>query len=378
MADAAVKTQSAGNGRSRAGTDGRLSPRHRRAQAQRHQHDLRRARHPDHGFRPHGAGRGHPRALVPARAERRLRGRDRGLPDQEARRLPHRVGAGLPQRPDRACARHHELLPDDPDLRLVRARDRRPAAGRLRGDGPARDRQAAVQGGVPRAACRRHRHRSRPRDPRRRLGAAGRRLSRSAGQAVRPGDGRGSRPEVAGQGHRRGAGPDSGAGRRQARARCAQERQAPADHPRQGRRLCAGRRRDPRFRRKERRAFPADEHGQGPVARHASAMRRRGALDGAQGLRRRHADRRASQLAVVARQGQGLGRGAEEVHPDRHRAEGDGFECRDRRSGGRRHRLGRRRAARRHGRRLAGAAGGLDQEPLSRSAKRTSPRWRRG
>ncbi len=36
------------------------------------------------------------------------------------------------------------------------------------------------------------------------------------------------------------------AGRRQARARCAQERQASADHPRQGRGLCAGRRRDPR------------------------------------------------------------------------------------------------------------------------------------
>ena len=141
-------------------------------------------------FRPHGAGRGHPRALVPPRAERRLCGVDRGLPDQEARHLPHGVGAGLPQRPDRARARDHQLLPDDPDLGLVRARDRRPAAGRLRGDGPARDRQAAVQGGVPRAACRRHRHRHRARDPRRGLGPSGRRLSRSAGQAVRPGDGR--------------------------------------------------------------------------------------------------------------------------------------------------------------------------------------------
>ena len=37
--------------------------------------------------------------------------------------------------------------------RLLRARDRRPAAGRLRGDGPARRRQAAVQGGVPCPAC---------------------------------------------------------------------------------------------------------------------------------------------------------------------------------------------------------------------------------
>ena len=53
------------------------------------------------------------------------------LPDQEARRLPHRLGARLPQRPDRARPRHHQLLPDDPGLRLLRARDRRPAAGRL-------------------------------------------------------------------------------------------------------------------------------------------------------------------------------------------------------------------------------------------------------
>ena len=78
-------------------------------------------------------------------------------------------------------------------------------------------------------------------------------------------------------------------------------------------------------------------------------------------VRRRHADRRPAQLAPVARQGQDLGRRAEEVHPDRHRAEGDGLERRDRRSGGRRHRLLRLGAARRHGRPLAGAAGGLDQ-----------------
>ena len=214
-------------------------------------HDLRRARHPDHRFRPHGAGRGHPRALVPPRAERRLCRLDRRLPDQEARHLPHRVGAGLPQRPDRARPRHHQLLPDDPDLRLVRARDRRPAAGRLRGDGPARHRQAAVQGGVPRAARRRHRHRPRARHPRRGVRPSGRRLSRSAGQAVRPGDGRRGRHEVAGQGDRRRAGADPGARRHQARARRAQERQEAADHSRQGRRLRAGRRRDPRLRRKD-------------------------------------------------------------------------------------------------------------------------------
>ena len=59
-----------------------------------------------------------------------------------------------------------------------------------------------------------------------------------------------------------------------------------------------------------------------------------------------HADRRAAQLAAVARQGQGLGRGAEEVHPGRHRAEGNGFERRDRGAGGRRYRLLRGGAAR--------------------------------
>ena len=74
-----------------------------------------------------------------------------------------------------------------------------------------------------------------------------------------------------------------------------------------------------------------DEHGQGPVAGHASAVRRRGALHRAEGRRRRDADRRAAELAAVARQGQDLGRSAEEIHPDRHRAEGNGFQRRDRR-----------------------------------------------
>jgi hypothetical protein len=43
-----------------------------------------------------------------------LRRLDRRLPDEEAGRLPHGLGPGLPQRPDGARARHHELLPDDP------------------------------------------------------------------------------------------------------------------------------------------------------------------------------------------------------------------------------------------------------------------------
>ena len=59
--------------------------------------------------------------------------------------------------------------------------------------------------------------------------------------------------------------------------------------------------------------------------------------------------------------GKTWGDATEEIHPDRHRAEGDGLECRDRRSGGGRHRLLRIGAARRHGRPLACAAGGLDQ-----------------
>ncbi len=186
---------------SRTRADRRFSSPHRRAQAQRSHHDLWRARHPDHGFRPHGAGLGHSRAVIPPRAECRLCGRDRGLPHQEAGRLSHRVGARLPQRAHCACSRHHQLLPDDPDVGIVGARGRRLAAGRLRGDGPARHRQAAVQGGVPRAARARHRHRARARHPRRGVGSSGRRLSRSARKTVRPGDGRGRRPEVANQSH---------------------------------------------------------------------------------------------------------------------------------------------------------------------------------
>ena len=114
--------------------------------------------------------------------------------------------------------------------------------------------------------------------------------------------------EVAGQGDRRRARADPRPVRRQARARRAQGRKTSADHSRQGRGLRAGRRRDPRLRRKERRSVPADEHGQGPAARHASAMRGCGALDRAEGRRRRDADRRPPQLAAVARQGQDLGR----------------------------------------------------------------------
>ena len=168
-----------------------------------------------------------------------------------------------------------------------------------------------------------------------------------------------------------------GPGRGQARARRAEGRQASADHPRQGRRLRPGRRRHPLAGREERRALPADEHGQGPAARHPSAVRRCRALDGAEGLRRRHDDRRQAQLAAVARQGQDLGRCAQEVHPGRHRAQGDGQQRRDRGPRGRRHRLVRAKPCSR-----AWAAAGRKRPPTgparSRpSATRTSPRWRR-
>ncbi len=109
---------------------------------------------------------------------------------------------------------------------------------------------------LPRAACRRHRHRRGTRDPRRGIRASGRRLSRLAGETVLASDGRASRRKVAGQGHRSGAGAASGARGGQARARCAQRRQAPADHSRQGRGLRPGRRADPRVRR-EKRASPS-------------------------------------------------------------------------------------------------------------------------
>ena len=359
------------------GADRRLQPHHRRDEAERPRDDLRRAGHSDHRLRPHGAGRRHPRAVVPPRAERGLCRGDRGLPHQEARHLPYRLGARLPERPDRARACHDQLLPDDPDLGLVRARDRRPAAGRLRGDGPARRRQDDVQGGLSRAARRRHRHRLRARDPRRRVGPSRRRLSRPAGQAVRPGDECRGRQEVAGQGDRRSAGADPLARLDQARARCAEGCEEAADHPRQGCRLRAGRRRHQGAGREERRAVPADEHGQGPAARHPSAVRRRRALDGAEGLRRRDDDRRPPQLAAEPRQGQGLGRCAEEVHPGRHRAQGDGLQRRDRRARGRRHRLVRLRAARRHGRQLDQGARRTGWARSRPSARRTSPRWRR-
>ena len=290
-----------------AGDDRRLPPRHRGAEAERHRHHLRPARDSDHRPDADGAGRRDPGDLVQARAARRQRRRRGGLSHPEARHLPHRLGARLPERPDGARQRDDQLLPDDPHQRLERARDRRPAAGRLRGDGPARDRQAALQGGLSRPPCRGHRRRHRAGDPRRAVGPPGRRLPRPAGQAVRPDDGRRCGPQVADQGRRPGAAADSRARRGAARPRPPEGREAAAHPARQGRRLRPGRRRHPRPGREDRHPLPADVDGQGPPARHARALGVGGALARARRSRRRDADRRPPQLAAVARQGQDLG-----------------------------------------------------------------------
>ena len=83
-----------------------------------------------------------------------------------------------------------------------------------------------------------------------------------------------------------------------------------------------------------------DTHEQSAAAARSYVLRRG---------RRRDADRRAPQLAALARQGQDLGRRAtppeRQVHPDRHLADRGRQQRADRRAAGRRHRLVRRRAA---------------------------------
>ncbi len=214
----------------------------------------------------------------------------------------------------------------------VRARDRRPAAGRLRGDGPAGHRQAALQGRLSHPARAGHRHRRRAGDPGGAVGAAGRRLSRRAGQAAGPGHRRGRGRGVAGQGDRPGAGAVPVAAGGRPGAGRAEGREAAADHPRQGRGLCPVRRAGAALRRDHRHPLHRHVDGQGPAARRPPAICRRRALAGAEGRGLRHAGRRAAELAAQPRQGQGVGRARlEEVRPHRHRPEGDGFEPADRR-----------------------------------------------
>ena len=148
------------------------------------------------------------------------------LHDAEAGYLPDRVGAGLSQRPDRARQRDHQLLPDDPDQRLERARNRRSAARRLRRNGSVECGQAVCEGRVSRAACGRHRHRRGACDPCRGVGPPGRRVSGLAGQAARANAGRREGAAVAGQSGRCRAASVAGAGIGQACDRCAEERRS--------------------------------------------------------------------------------------------------------------------------------------------------------
>jgi oxalyl-CoA decarboxylase len=108
-----------------------------------------------------------------------------GYMTQEAGHLPDRLGAGLPERPDRAGQRHHQLLPDDPDLRLLSERE---IVDLQQGDYEEMDQLNAAK---PYAKAsyrinqgRGHRHRRGACHPRRRLRPSRRRLPRPAGQAA--------------------------------------------------------------------------------------------------------------------------------------------------------------------------------------------------
>jgi oxalyl-CoA decarboxylase len=147
----------------------------------------------------------------------------------------------------------------------------------------------------------------------------------------------------------------------QARTRCAEEREASADHPRQGRAYAQA---DDAIRSfVEKSGVPflpmsmgkgllPDTHPQCAGAARSTVLKDSDVvmLIGAR-------------LNWLLSHGKGKtwGDAPKKVHPDRHRAEGDGLERRDRGAGGGRHRLLRLRAARRHGCQLAGPAGGLDR-----------------
>ena len=205
------------------------------------------------------------------------------------------------------------------------------------------------------------------------------------GEALRADDGRRGRPRDAHQGRRsRRRARSRRADAVQARARPAEGREEAAHRARQGRGLRAGRRGHPRARREDRHPVPADVDGQGPAAGHARAVRLGRALLRAAGGRRRDADRRAPELAALARQGQDLGRqgpqglGRAEVHPGRHLAAGSRQQRADRRAAWSAtsarassallagHRLG-----------LAEAAGGMDRTRSPSARTRTSRRWPR-
>ena len=186
---------------------------------------------------------GHPLHRLPPREQRGTRRGGRRLPHQEARHLPDGVGPGLPQRAGRARERHHQLLPDGADLRVQRAPPRRPQAGRLRGDGPAR-RRAAVRKAAYRVSRVEDIGRGIARALRTaRLRPPGRRLPRHPRRGARLHHGRRGGREDPEPPRRPGTAPTARPRGRRPGDRAAGRRAAAADRARQGRRLRPGRRR---------------------------------------------------------------------------------------------------------------------------------------
>ena len=179
--------------------DRRLPPGRGSAQGQRRRHHLRDRRHPDHRPRPRRAGVGNPLHRLPAGDLGRQRRCRRRVPHPPAGRLPDDIRARISQRPARAGQRHHELLPDDPDLGLEQSSAGRSAARRLPGPRPAQRRKAFREGGVSDRPDRGHRARRRACHSHRDLRAAGRRLPRHPRRRAGPGHGgRGRRPTRSG------------------------------------------------------------------------------------------------------------------------------------------------------------------------------------
>jgi len=221
-------------------------------------------------------GGGDPRSVVPARAECRLCRVHRGLPDEEAGHLPHSVGTGLPQRPHGSRPCHHELLPHDPDLRLVE----REVVDLQQGDYEEMDssRLPSRCARPPSACCTRRTSASAwPAPSARRFRAVQAASISTAGQAVRPVIERRSRQEVAGEG-------ESTRRPRRSRSRCSQTRASMCSRVPSRPLIILGKgaayaQADAAIRAssEERIPFLPMSMGKG-LCRHASAVRRRGTL----------------------------------------------------------------------------------------------------
>jgi thiamine pyrophosphate-dependent acetolactate synthase large subunit-like protein len=140
--------------------------------------------------------------------------------------LPHRLGARLPQWPDRAAHATTNCFP----MILISGSSEREIVDLQQGDYEEMD-QLAIAKPLCKAAFRVLHAADIGIGIARAIRAAvsgppGRRLSRSAGKAVRPGDGRRGGKQVAGEGDRSGAGANPRARCGQARARRAEGREA--------------------------------------------------------------------------------------------------------------------------------------------------------